>query len=115
MEKIDIKSLELEQLKGYISTLGAKAFVAGQIYSWLHQKNVDSFDEMTNISKPLREKLAQECVITTLSVRKKQVSTDGTRKYLYQLQDGNCIETVLMRYEHGNSICVSCQVGCRMG
>ncbi len=115
MEKIDIKSLELEQLKGYIVSLGAKPFVAGQIYSWLHRKNVDSFDEMTNISKSLREKLAEECYITVLSIRKKQVSTDGTIKYLYQLQDGNFIETVLMRYEHGNSICVSCQVGCRMG
>lgn len=115
MEKIDIKSLQLRQLKGYIETLGAKSFAAGQIYTWLHQKNVDSFDEMTNISKPLRERLENECVITTLSIRKKQVSSDGTIKYLYQLSDGNCIETVLMRYEHGNSICVSCQVGCRMG
>ncbi len=115
MEKIDIKSLQLEQLKEYISALGAKAFVAGQIYTWLHEKCVDSFDEMTNISKNLRRKLEEECYITTLSIRKKQVSKDGTIKYLYQLMDGNCIETVLMRYEHGNSICVSCQVGCRMG
>ena len=115
MNRIDLKSLQLNQLKEYITSLGAKPFVAGQIYTWLHQKCVDSFDEMTNISKNLREKLAEECVITTLSIRKKQVSTDGTIKYLYQLADGNCIETVLMRYEHGNSICVSCQVGCRMG
>ena len=115
MEKIDIKSLQLEQLKEYITSLGAKPFVAGQIYTWLHQKAVESFDEMTNVSKSLREKLAAECVISTVSIRKKQVSTDGTIKYLYQLADGNCIETVLMRYEHGNSICVSCQVGCRMG
>ena len=70
---------------------------------------------MTDISKTMRETLKQECVITTVSVRKKQVSKDGTIKYLYQFEDGNCIETVLMRYEHGNSICVSCQVGCRMG
>ena len=115
MEKIDIRSLQLEQLKEYITSLGAKPFVAGQVYTWLHQKTVDSFDEMTNISKSLREKLAGECVISTVSIRKKQVSTDGTIKYLYQLADGNCVETVLMRYEHGNSICVSCQVGCRMG
>ncbi len=115
MDKIDIKSLQLEQLKEYIVSLGAKAFTAGQIYTWLHEKCVDSFDEMTNISKALREKLDSECTITTLSIRKKQVSSDGTIKYLYQLADGNCIETVLMRYEHGNSICVSCQVGCRMG
>ena len=76
MEKIDIKSLQLEQLKEYITSLGAKAFVAGQIYTWLHDKNVDSFDEMTNISKSLRSKLEEECYITTLSIRKKQVSVD---------------------------------------
>ena len=98
MEKIDIRSLRLDRLKEYVVSLGAKPF-----------------DEMTNISKSLREKLDSECVISTLSIRKKQVSTDGTIKYLYQLADGNCIETVLMHYEHGNSICVSCQVGCRMG
>ena len=69
MEKIDIKSLQLEQLKEYITSLGAKAFVAGQIYTWLHDKNVDSFDEMTNISKSLRSKLEEECYITTLSIR----------------------------------------------
>ena len=115
MDKIDIKSLQLDKLQEYIVSLGAKPFVAKQIYTWLHRKNVDSFDEMTNISKSLREKLKEECNLTTISIRKKQVSIDGTIKYLYQLEDGNCIETVLMRYEHGNSICVSCQVGCRMG
>ncbi|MEG1782277.1 MAG: 23S rRNA (adenine(2503)-C(2))-methyltransferase RlmN, partial [Oscillospiraceae bacterium] len=76
---------------------------------------VSSFDEMTNLSKNLREKLDEEFYITALSVRKKQVSSDGTIKYLYELADGNCIESVLMNYEHGNSICVSSQVGCRMG
>ena len=115
MDKIDIKSLQLDKLQEYIVSIGAKPFVAKQIYTWLHRKNVDSFDEMTNISKALRERLKEECDLTTISIRKKQVSVDGTIKYLYQLQDGNCIETVLMRYEHGNSICVSCQVGCRMG
>ena len=78
MEKIDIKSLQLEQLKEYITSLGAKAFVAGQIYTWLHEKCVDSFDEMSNISKNLRQKLEEECYITTISIRKKQVSKDGT-------------------------------------
>lgn len=115
MEKIDIKSLQLDQLKEYVESIGAKPFVAKQIYTWLHEKNVESFDEMTNLSKSLRQRLNEECNITKLSIRKKQVSVDGTIKYLYQLEDGNCVETVLMRYEHGNSICVSCQVGCRMG
>ncbi len=115
MSMIDISSLQLEQLKEYITGLGAKPFVAGQIYRWLHQRGAQSFDEMTDISKSLREKLSQQRYITGLSIRKKQVSKDGTIKYLYQLADGNCIETVLMRYQHGNSICVSSQVGCRMG
>lgn len=115
MAKIDINSLELNELKEYIMSLGEKPFVAKQIYSWLHVKNAESFDEMTNVSKALRATLGENCAVTTLSVRKKQVSKDGTIKYLYQLGDGNCIETVLMRYEHGNSICVSSQVGCRMG
>lgn len=115
MSMIDISSLQLEQLKEYITGLGAKPFVAGQIYRWIHQRGAQSFDEMTDISKSLREKLSHERYITGLSIRKKQVSKDGTIKYLYQLADGNCIETVLMRYQHGNSICVSSQVGCRMG
>lgn len=115
MSMIDISSLQLEQLKEYITGLGTKPFVAGQIYRWIHQRGAQSFDEMTDISKSLREKLSHERYITGLSIRKKQVSKDGTIKYLYQLADGNCIETVLMRYQHGNSICVSSQVGCRMG
>lgn len=115
MSMIDISSLQLEELKEYITGFGAKPFVAGQIYRWLHQRGVQSFDEMTDISKSLREKLSQERYITGLTIRKKQVSKDGTIKYLYQLADENCIETVLMRYQHGNSICVSSQVGCRMG
>ena len=115
MAKTDIKSMQLDRLKEYVVSLGAKPFAAKQIYGWLHEKNVNSFDEMTNISKDLREKLKENCNITKISIRKKQVSKDGTIKYLYQLEDGNCIETVLMRYEHGNSICVSSQVGCKMG
>ena len=115
MSMIDISSLQLEELKQYITGLGAKPFVAGQIYRWLHQRGVQSFDEMTDISKSIREKLSQERYITGLRIRRKQVSKDGTIKYLYQLADENCIETVLMRYQHGNSICVSSQVGCRMG
>lgn len=115
MEKVDIKSLDIEQLTEYAVSLGLKAFNAKQIYSWLHQKNVTSFDEMTNISKQVREQLKENCAVTNLEIAQKQVSRDGTIKYLYRLPDGNCIESVLMKYEHGNSICVSSQVGCRMG
>ena len=115
MEKVDIKSLDLEQLTEYVISLGLKGFNAKQIYSWLHQKNVVSFDEMTNLSKQSRELLSENCTVTKLEIAQKQVSQDGTIKYLYRLPDGNCIESVLMKYEHGNSICVSSQVGCRMG
>lgn len=115
MNKIDIKSDTLPQLTEYVQTLGLKPFTAKQIYSWLHQKCVTDFEQMTNLSKQARQILQENCTITQLQIRKKQVSCDGTIKYLYQLPDGNCIETVLMRYEHGNSICVSSQVGCRMG
>ena len=115
MERVDIKSLSLSQLTEYVKDLGLKSFNAKQIYIWLHQKNVHSFEEMTNISKQAREQLASECDIVNLEIAQKQVSKDGTIKYLYRLPDGNCIESVLMRYEHGNTICVSSQVGCRMG
>ncbi len=115
MKKVDIKSLNIEQLTEYAVSMGLKSFNAKQIYTWLHQKNVTSFDEMTNISKQVREQLKENCTVTTLEVAQKQVSVDGTIKYLYRLPDGNCIESVLMKYEHGNSICVSSQVGCRMG
>lgn len=115
MDKKEINSLTLNELKEYIATLGAKSYTADQIYSWLHKQCVTSFDEMTNISKDIRAKLSESWFISSVSIRKKQVSKDGTIKYLYQLYDGNCVETVLMRYKHGNSICVSTQVGCRMG
>ncbi|MBQ5782341.1 MAG: 23S rRNA (adenine(2503)-C(2))-methyltransferase RlmN [Oscillospiraceae bacterium] len=115
MEKIDIKSLDLGQLTEYVVSIGLKGFNAKQIYTWLHQKNVTDFEQMTNLSKQARQLLAENCTITNLEIAQKQVSTDGTIKYLYRLADGNCIETVLMKYEHGNSICVSSQVGCRMG
>ena len=115
MEKIDIKSLDLGRLTEYVVSIGLKGFNAKQIYTWLHQKNVTDFEQMTNLSKQARQLLAENCTITNLEIAQKQVSTDGTIKYLYRLADGNCIETVLMKYEHGNSICVSSQVGCRMG
>jgi len=112
----DIKSLTLAQLKDEMTHLGEKPFRAGQIYKWLHVKLVSSFDEMTDLSAALREKLSSEYEITDLKKLEVQVSKDdGTRKYLFELGDGNTVESVLMRYHHGNSVCISSQVGCRMG
>ena len=112
---IDLKSMTLEEMGAYLKTGGEPAFRAKQIFTWLH-RGVGSFEEMTNLSKALREKLAAECLITRPQVAQKQVSAlDGTIKYLWRLEDGNCIETVLMRYHHGNTVCISSQVGCRMG
>ena len=116
MEKADIKSMNLHELSLFVEGLGEKGFRAKQIYQWLHQKHVSSFDEMTNISKALIEILKERCVLTDLKMETVQVSgQDGTRKYLFALSDGNLIESVLMRYKHGNSVCISSQVGCRMG
>ncbi|EHM70322.1 23S rRNA m2A2503 methyltransferase [Staphylococcus pettenkoferi VCU012] len=94
---------------------GQQKFRAQQIYQWLYEKRVDSFDEMSNLSKPLRELLEEHFAITTLSTVVKQESRDGTIKFLFQLQDGYTIETVLMRHDYGNSVCVTTQVGCRIG
>lgn len=114
--KIDIKSFNLEELTAFIEKNGEKAFRAKQVYQWLHVKQVNTFDEMTNLSKAFREKLEQLCYITDLHQEAVQISKiDGTRKYLFLLEDGNVIESVLMRYKHGNSVCISSQVGCRMG
>ncbi len=111
----DIKSMNIEELKELMQTLGEKTFRAKQIYSWLHEHLVVSYDEMTNIPAKLREKLSVY-PITSLRIADVQTSKiDGTRKYLFQLADGNVIESVLMRYKHGNSVCISSQVGCRMG
>ena len=112
----DIKSLDMEELTEYIESLGEKRFRAKQIYKWLHQDFVTEFDEMTNIPVTLREKLKGAAKIYSVKPVKVLVSQiDGTRKYLYELNDGNIIESVLMRYHHGNSVCISTQVGCRMG
>ena len=113
---IDIKSMNLEELTAWLKEQGEPAFRAKQIFRWLHQRGAVSFEEMSDLSKSLREKLDSRCRIDQLSVERKQVSAqDGTIKYLWKLMDGNCIETVLMRYQHGNTVCISCQVGCRMG
>ena len=111
----DLKSMTLEDMEVLLKSMGQPSFRAGQVFSWLH-KGVTSFDEMSNLPKNLREVLSAECFITHPTVERKQVSAqDGTIKYLWRLADGNCIETVLMRYQHGNTVCISCQVGCRMG
>jgi len=111
----DIKSMTLEELTVWFKEQGEPAFRAKQVFQWLY-RGVTSFEEMSNLSKPLRQKLSQSCFITAPKVARKQVSAlDGTIKYLWQLGDGNCIETVLMRYKHGNTVCISCQVGCLMG
>ncbi len=113
---IDIKSLNIDELNSFIESIGEKKFRAKQIYEWLHVKLVGSFDEMSNISVALREKLKSECNLTKLEPVEVLTSVvDGTKKYLFQLEDGNVIESVLMRYHHGNSVCISTQVGCRMG
>lgn len=113
---LDIKSLSFQELNNEMLRLGEKSFRSVQIYEWIHKKCVRSFDEMTNIPSALRAKLKEECVLTSLeekAVLKSDI--DGTEKFLFGLSDGNVIESVLMRYEHGLSVCISSQVGCRMG
>ncbi len=111
----EIKTLTIAELKTALTDMGEKPFRAGQIFKWLHQP-VESFDEMTDLSKDLRAKLAQRFVLTVPVIERKQVSkVDGTVKYLWRMQGGDCVESVLMRYKHGNTVCVSTQVGCRMG
>ena len=115
-KKVDIKSMNMEELVKFIEELGEKKFRAKQIYEWIHIKHVNSFEEMTNISKKFAEQLSEICTLTSLEKADVQISKmDGTRKYLFALEDGNVIESVLMRYKHGNSVCISSQVGCRMG
>ena len=111
----NIKDYNLEELKKEFVSLGEKPFRAEQVFKWLYESNVTSFDEMTNISLELREKLKQNFTLCIFKILKKQVATDGTIKYLFDVLDGNAIETVLMKYHHGYSICVSSQIGCKMG
>ncbi|BBF43024.1 ribosomal RNA large subunit methyltransferase N [Lachnospiraceae bacterium KM106-2] len=114
--KIDIKSLPMDALIASIEEMGEKKFRAKQIYEWLHVKLVNSFEEMSNLSKPLREKLEERYVIYFGKMVDRRVSAnDETSKFLFELHDGSVIESVLMKYKHGNSVCVSSQVGCRMG
>ena len=111
----DLKSMTLAEMQDMMKELGEPAFRAKQLFAWLH-KGVTSFDGMTNLSKSLREKLEERYFITAPKVVRKQASKkDGTIKYLWELSDGNCVETVLMRYHHGNTVCISSEVGCPMG
>lgn len=111
----DIKSMTQGEITAALREMGESAFRGKQIFSWLH-KGARSFDEMSDLSKDLRARLAAEYYITSPEIACKQVSKlDGTTKYLWRLSDGNCIETVLMSYHHGNTVCISSQVGCRMG
>ena len=111
----DLKSMTLPEMTNALKAMGQPAFRGKQVFTWLH-KGVTSFDEMTNLPKDLRDKLKSEFTLTVPKVARKQVSRqDGTIKYLWELADGNCIESVLMRYHHGNTVCISSQVGCRMG
>ncbi len=115
-QKKDILSLSREELAQEIAQLGEKPFRAKQIYEWLHVKRVQSFAEMTNLSAQFRERLDEIFCIKSLIIKKRLVSNiDNTVKYLYGLPDGESVETVLMEYKHGNSLCISTQVGCKMG
>ena len=115
MEKVDIKSLYLEELEALLKEMGEPKFRASQIFKWLHS-GATSFEEMTNLSKELRIKLSEKCYIANVEiVRRLESRLDGTVKYLYRLFDGELIESVLMKYNHGYTVCISTQVGCRMG
>ena len=112
---IDLKSMTLEELTAWLQEQGEPAFRGKQVFRWFY-RGATSFGEMSDLSMPLRQKLEEQCFLSKPKVARKQVSAlDGTIKYLWELADGNCIETVLMRYKHGNTVCISCQVGCRMG
>ncbi len=116
MNKKDIKSLNLEELKKEMEEMGEKAFRAKQMYEWMHKKLVRGFDEMTNVSDKLKAVCQERYAFTSLSIVRVQKSQiDGTMKFLFGLSDGNVVESVWMKYKHGNSVCISSQVGCRMG
>ncbi|MDY3917495.1 MAG: 23S rRNA (adenine(2503)-C(2))-methyltransferase RlmN [Candidatus Limivivens sp.] len=116
MIKTDIKSLNYEEMQELLTGMGEKSFRAKQVYQWIHEKLAESFGEMTNLSAGLRAKLAEQCSFTCLEpVEVLTSQIDGTQKYLFRLHDGHVIESVLMKYHHGNSVCISSQAGCRMG
>lgn len=114
-DKVDIKALDYQELQEYMISIGQKAFRGKQVYQWMHERLVTSFEEMSNLSKELRETLQSSCELRGARIVHRQTSCDGTIKFLMELSDGNHVESVLMKYKHGNSVCISTQVGCRMG
>ena len=111
----NIKDYNLDELQEELINMGEKKFRAEQIFKWIYKEKVKSFDEMTNLSIELREKLKENYTMCNYNILKKQESKDGTKKYLFDVLDGNAIETVLMQYHHGKTVCVSSQIGCKMG
>lgn len=111
----NIKNYNLPELKEEFTSIGEKPFRAEQVFKWIYEQNATSFDEMTNLSLELREKLKENYTLNAFKILKKQKSADGTIKYLFDVLDGNGVETVLMKYHHGYSLCVSSQIGCKMG
>ena len=111
----NIKDYNLDELQEELINMGEKKFRAEQIFKWIYKEKVNSFDEMTNLSIELREKLKENYTMCNYNILKKQESKDGTKKYLFDVLDGNAIETVLMQYHHGKTVCVSSQIGCKMG
>ena len=115
MPKINIKNFTKEELKQELVKIGEKPFRAEQIFQWIYQENVTTFEEMTNLSLVLRNKLEENYTLNNYKIIHKLASKDGTKKYLFDVLDGNAIETVLMEYKFGKSICISSQIGCKMG
>ena len=116
MSRIDIKSFSKTELISFITDAGYPKFRAHQIYGWLHQKFTDSFEDMTNLPKNMIDELSSICYISVANIEKKLVSRyDNTIKYLFSFSDGECVEAVVMDYHHGHSMCISTQVGCKMG
>ena len=115
MQKVDLKSMTFAELQKFVEDLGEKKFRTTQLYQWMHQKMVKGFASMTNLSAAFRDKLEEQAALNGCTMVKRQISADGTNKFLMELSDGNKVESVLMKYHHGNSVCISTQVGCRMG
>ena len=111
----DLRSLTPEELRAALQDLGQPSFRTDQIFDWLHRKKVRTVDEMTNLPKALRETLKEDFTLSTLTLHTRQISRDGTRKYLFLLPDRQAVESVLMHYDYGSTVCISSQVGCRMG
>ena len=114
-DKVLIDNLDFQEMQTFVINMGQKAFRGRQLYQWIHGHLACSFEEMTNLPKDFREELGKHAMIGGTSVSARQTSKDGTSKFLFALSDGNFVESVLMKYKHGNSVCISTQVGCRMG